>query len=346
MRSWLAAALASGLVLAGCTAGVDAGPEPLRRAAGERVRIGTAVEGVHSSRALAEPEYREALAANFNSVTPENQMKWSIVHPAPHRWVFEPADEVVGFAREHGQTVRGHTLLWHGSLPAWVGDLPDCAALRAAVRDHVTTLVTRYRGIVTQWDVVNEMYDETGRLRPEEPFASRCGEGLVADAFRWAHAADPQATLFLNDYAAEAVNARSDAYHALARRLLAQGVPLGGMGFQGHLRLADGVPATMDENLARFAALGLEVAVTEADVRRSVTHGLPWDAERQAAVHARLLDACLRQAACRSFTLWGFTDRYSWVPGALEGQGAATVMDADYAPKPALLALARRLREG
>lgn len=345
MRSRLALALAACLVLAGCAPAASA-PEPLRQAAGERLRIGTAVEGIHRSQALTEPAYRDALAANFNSVTPENQMKWSIIHPAANRWAFEPADEVVGFARGHGQTVRGHALLWYGSLPAWVTDLPDCEALRDAVRDHVTTLVTRYRGVVTQWDVVNEMYDETGRLRPEEPFVSRCGEQIVADAFRWAHAADPEATLFLNDYSAEAINARSDAYHALAGRLLDQGVPVGGMGFQGHLRLTDGVPASMADNLARFAALGLEVAVTEADVRMRVTPAWPWDAAGQGDVYADLLGVCLQQPACTSFTVWGFTDRYSWVPGVLQGQGAATITDADHAPKPAMFALAQRLREG
>ena len=229
--------------------------------------IGVAVAGgghhleaeLGSASALANETYAGLVAANFTSVSPENQLKWEWVHPQRDTYDFEAADELVDFAQAHGLDVRGHTLLWHSQNPAWLTstELTD-DELREVLREHIETVVGRYAGRISQWDVANEIFDDSAALRTEEnPFIARFGVEIVADAFRWAHEADPDALLFLNDYSIESPGPKSDAYFELAQELLADGVPLHGMGFQGHLSMAYPKPGGMTENLARFADLGL-----------------------------------------------------------------------------------------
>jgi len=138
-------------------------------------------------------------------------------------------------------------LLWHSQLPAWVtqGDYTD-AELRAVLKDHIQTVVGHYAGRIQQWDVANEIFTDgpNPQLRPENIFIQRLGPGIIADAFRWAHEADPQAKLFLNDYAVEGLGAKSTAYYELAKQLLAQGVPLHGFAAQAHLSFEYPYPST------------------------------------------------------------------------------------------------------
>ncbi len=355
------------VLLAACGAGgpddaggalpsIDAPHDPLRDLAPEGVVIGAAAAGGGHLGGGSDPfqvdeRYREVLGAEFSSVTPENQLKWEYVHPEPEVYAFEAADELVAFAEEHGMAVRGHTLLWHSQNPAWLeqGDYgPD--ELRAILRDHITTVVGRYAGRVQQWDVANEIVDERGQLRTTENIWLReLGPDVVADAFRWAHEADPDALLFLNDYDAESVNAKTDAYLTLAQDLLAQGVPVHGFGVQAHLSLEYGAPGDgLREVLQRFADLGLATAITEADVRVVLDGGRATDQDlaRQAEYYADVVEGCLAVAGCDSITLWGFTDTYSWVPSWFDGRGAATVLTEDYRRKPAYDAVAEALEVG
>ncbi|UUU24359.1 endo-1,4-beta-xylanase [Streptomyces sp. DSM 40750] len=340
----IGALLATGVVAQPASA--HAGP-PLRVLADRAgVRIGTAVDMT----ALAEDRtYRRTTAREFDSVTAENVMKWESVEPQRGVYDWRPADDLVRYARAHGQVVRGHTLVWHSQLPGWLtegvadGSI-DATELRGILRHHITTEVKRYKGRIQQWDVVNEVFEEDGSLR-NSIWLQQLGPSYIADAFRWAHAADPKARLFLNDYNVEGVNAKSTAYYELAKRLRAEGVPVQGFGIQGHLAIQYGFPGQVAENLARFEALGMQTAFTEVDVRMI----LPADSAKlatQASYFRRLLDACLGARSCRSFTVWGYTDRYSWVPGVFEGQGAATPMDEGYGRKPAYGALGEGLAAG
>ena len=371
------------LVAAACTAGPGPGPEltaspadapsgtapsgavpgvlpsgELLAAAPAELAIGMAVAGgghhvgtaLGTGSPLGDEDYAGTLASNFSSVTPENQLKWEWVHPARDRFDFEAADEIVDFAEANGQVVRGHALLWHSQNPRWLtsGELSD-AELREILREHVTTVVGRYAGRIAQWDVANEIIGDDARLRTgENPFLARFGTEIVADAFRWAHEADPDALLFLNDYSIESVGPKSDAYLELATELLAAGVPLHGMGFQGHLSTQYPAPSGVAANLERFASLGLEIAVTEADVRIPVDGDVAAaaDLERQAEYFGSLVEGCLAVASCRSFTVWGLSDAYSWVPFFFSGEGAATLLDADFATKPAYAALEAALARG
>lgn len=316
----------------------------LRKLADRRhVLIGTAVD----TTALAEDSvYRATTAREFSSVTAENVMKWEVVEPERGRYDWSQADELVRFARAHGQQVRGHTLLWHNQLPAWLTDgvadgSLDATELRGILRDHITAEVTHFRGKIYQWDVVNEVFNEDGTLR-DSLWLQQLGPSYIADAFRWAHRADPKAKLFMNDYNVEGVNAKSTAYYELAKKLRAEGVPVQGMGVQAHLDIQYGFPADLADNLARFDRLGLRTAITEADVRM-YTPSDEAKLTRQASDYRALLAACLATRGCTSFTVWGFTDKYSWVPGTFEGEGEANILDADFGRKPAYEALRAEL---
>ena len=313
-----------------------------------RLRIGTAV----NMDALAnDPVYRDRIAAEFNSVTAENVMKWGPLEPERGVLNFGPADALMAFARANNQKVRGHTLLWHNQLPNWLtsgvadGSI-DADELRSILRQHIFDVVRHFRGRIYQWDVVNEVIDDNAQLR-NTIFLQLLGPGYIADVFRWAHQADPTAKLYLNDYNVEGISPKSDAYYELAKQLLRDRVPVHGMGIQGHLGVQFGFwPAsTVAANMKRFEALGLETSVTEADVRMIMP---PDTVKLQAQAHgySTLIQGCLLAKRCTSFTVWGFTDKYSWVPGVFTGQGAANLLDENFGNKPAYDEMQAVLRLG
>lgn len=333
----------------------DARQVSLGEAAPDGLVIGSAVAGGghHNDQGYPDPftgdaPYRELLAAEFTSLSAENQMKWDHLRPDQDTYAFDDADAIVEFARANGQVVRGHTLLWHSQNPDWLSNGDFTAdELRAILRDHIETVVGRYAGQIQQWDVANEIFDDNGNLRAQDNIWIReLGPEIIADAFRWAHEADPEAELYLNDYSVESVNAKSDAYYELSRELLADGVPLHGFSAQGHLSLQYGFPSDLEDNLRRFEELGLGTALTEVDVRMPLAEGAEPTEEQlrqQADYYVRTLEACLNLDGCGSYTVWGLPDRYSWVPVTFEGEGAATIYWDDLTPKPAYDALLETL---
>lgn len=321
------------------------------------LRIGVAV----NPEVLADEELADIAADEFSSLTAENEMKWETVEPERGTYDWSGADEVVDFARAHGQKVRGHTLLWHNQNPAWLtegvedGSIDD-RELREILKKHITDEVRHFRGRIYQWDVANEFFTDTNpsRLNPDNFWVSHLGPGVIADAFRWAHAADPKARLFYNDYniaGEDGHNAKADAVHAFVKSLKKQGVPIHGVGNQGHLDTQYGFSGErFRADLQRYADLGLEVAVTEADVRTFVDSPetqVPTD-DLALFAHSyefsQMLQACLDVRACTSFTVWGIDDPHSWVPGWFEGQGYALLWDVNRQPKDAYTALKQDLR--
>jgi len=312
--------------------------------------IGTAVDHAAFTN---DTVYRDRIATEFSSITAENVMKWEVVEPVRGQLDFTAADQLVAAAKRAHQGVRGHTLLWHNQLPAWLTQGVDSGAitpteLRGILRQHIIDEVSHFRGKVYQWDVVNEVIDDNANLR-DTIWLRNLGPGYIADAFRWARQADPKVKLFLNDYNVEAGNAKSDAYFRLVQDLLRQHVPVDGFGAQGHLGVQFGfnTAAEVATNLRRFEDLGLETSITEADVRMV----MPTDTvklQAQAQGYSVLMQGCLLARRCTSFTVWGYTDKYSWVPGFFTGQGAANLLDENFAAKPgyrelqAVLALAGR----
>lgn len=347
-----AGALASALLAGGAPAAGAADDDPgttktLRQLAKPTgVRIGTAVD---TSALAADDTYAAAAAAQFNSVTPENVMKWEVVEPERGKLDFTEADKLVAFAKANKQKVRGHTLVWHSQVPAWLtegvesGDIGK-KELRRILKRHIKDEVGHFKGQIWAWDVVNEAFEDdgTGNLR-DSLWLRELGPGYIADAFRWAHKADPKAILFYNDYNTEGINTKSDAVYKLVKELRSEGVPIEGYGVQGHLSTEYPLPEDMQANLQRFGKLGLKTAVTEADVRITLPASAA-EVQAQDNGYSYMLQSCLLERSCISFTVWGFTDKYSWIPGVFPGEGQANLYDEDYQPKSAYEAVQRDLQ--
>lgn len=323
------------------TAPIDVAPPPC---APGTLRGAAACSGRHVGAAVAatalatDPLYAQVLGDEFDMVTPEGVMKWAAIQPAKDSWSFGEADALVNFAAMHGQVVKGHTLLWHQQVPKWVGESMTPKDLSDAVHDHITTLVSRYAGQVEAWDVVNEALADDGTLRPSL-FLTTLGSAYIADAFVWAHAADPVARLIYNDYGTAGLGPKSDGLYALVASLLAGGVPIDEVGFQMHL---DGSvpPSTSDfaENMARFTALGVTVNVSEMDVRVAALSGdLAARLAVQARVYRRILSACVAEPLCTSVSFWGFSDKYTWIDGFF-GPDDPLLFDDALQKKPAWFA--------
>ena len=292
--------------------------------------------------------YADTLAREFNLLTPEGEMKFDCLHPARDAFDFGPADAMVEFAENHNMQVRGHTLVWHEGLPSWLtGRSWTRAELTEILRNHITTVVGRYRGRVAAWDVVNEGVTDDGSMR-QTIWSQGIGPDYIGLAFRWAHEADPQARLFYNDYGGEGAGAKSDAIYTLVAGLVRQGVPIHGVGMQMHIGL-DSLPNMQDvsANMARLGALNLDVHITELDVQiRSGSGTLPEKFIAQANVYSDLLNVCLEQDVCKAFVMWGFTDGSSWIyqfSDAGYPDEAPLIFDPDCRPKPAYYALSYAL---
>lgn len=312
----------------------------LRELAAKRgLQIGAAV----SAGPLREdPVYREIIAREFNVITCENEMKWRCLRPAREKYAFEEADEIVAFAKANGIAVRGHTLIWHNVLPDWFGSKTwgyDDAV--DVVRSHIQTVTRYYRGSVAAWDVVNEGIDDQARYR-DTPFLRIFGQDYIDMAFHWAHEGDPDAKLFYNDYSADSLNRKSAAIYRLVRDMLRRGVPIHGVGLQMHVELSNPPkPCSVAANIRRFRKLGLDVHVTEMDVRIKEPVSSE-DLKKQAQFYRDIMKACLA-TKCGAFIVWGVTDRYSWVPEFFKGQTAALLFDNEANPKPAYWALCEAL---
>jgi endo-1,4-beta-xylanase len=303
--------------------------------------------GIHVGAGFVEgsdqPEYREILAREYDSVTAG--VYWSSTEPQPGVWDFTGPDAAVAQATAHRLRVRGHPLIWGRlALPAWVNAVTDPAEMRDRMRVRIETLVERYAGVVTQWDVVNEPLTFTGSVGN----ADGLEPGYIAEALAMAHAADPAAKLFVNELLALRPGPKQDRLYRLAQELLAAGAPLHGIGFQGHITppFAPAYAPTASEiraTLERFAALGLEIELTEMDV--SLTGATACDFARQARVYRDLVAACLAVPACRGITTWGIGDGFTWIDVFFGTDARPLPFDLLWQPKPAYRAIRGALRE-
>jgi endo-1,4-beta-xylanase len=300
--------------------------------------IGTAVD---VDALQSEPQYSEKLASEFNMVTPEVTMKFDATEPQRGVYTFSEADSIVVFAGEHDMQVRGHNLVWYQALPVWLtaGKFTR-SELMTILHDHIFAEVAHYRGQVNIWDVVNEAVNVDGSLR-DSIWLRGIGPDYLDLAFRWAHEANPQARLFYNDYGGEGLGRKSDAIYALLKGLLQRGVPINGIGLQMHVSL-DSYPKPRDVlvNMQRLVALGLEVQITEMDVRiQGDARSMQAKLEVQASIYRDMLSTCLSVNKCTAFVMWGFTDAHSWIPAYTGHPDAPLIFDQKYRPKPAYFAL-------
>ncbi|WP_328471576.1 endo-1,4-beta-xylanase [Streptomyces sp. NBC_00448] len=269
--------------------------------------------------------------AQFDALTPGNEMKWDTTEPGNGQYNFGPGDQIASYAKSHGMRVRGHNLVWQSQLPSWVSSLPT-NQVQSAMDAHITTEVNHYKGQIYAWDVVNEPFNGDGSF-VNDVFYQAMGSNYFAEALRTAHAADPNARLYINDYGIEGENAKSNAMYNLAKSLLAQGVPLGGIGFESHFIVGQ-VPSDFQANMQRFASLGLDVAVTELDDRIQLPASTA-NLQQQAADYSNVAKDCLAVSRCVGISQWGVDDANSWIDGTFPGWGAATMYDRNFQPKPA-----------
>lgn len=287
-----------------------------------------------------ESAYVNTLRREFNMIVGGNAFKWDAVRPSRTTFNFTDTDALVSFAEANNMKVRGHTLVWHNQIPGWLtsGNFTRDEVI-ALLREHILTLVGRYRGRIVAWDVVNEAIDDgNGQLRTSSFWHQKIGPEYIRMAFQFAHEADPNAVLYYNDYSAEGSGTKSDAVFNLVRDLVNQGVPINGVGWQMHQINPFRIQTAHRTNAQRLANLGLEISITEMDVRIS----LPTDAqelEQQALAYRDATEFCLSQPNCKALVIWGFTDKHSWIPSFFPGFGDALIFDANYQPKPAYSAI-------
>jgi endo-1,4-beta-xylanase len=372
LKRWLAvggvaAAAACLLNVSPATATLGGRPDDSSlRALGMRhnLYVGTAVDMAALDDAT-DPHYREIVGSEFSTITAENVMKWEVLEPTQGTYNWGPADELIAFAQAHHQKVRGHVLVWQNQLPGWLttgvanGTISN-DQLRDLLHKHITDVVTHFRGKIWQWDVVNEAvsdpWDNPSTIHYKGFWTEHLGGGIIADAFRWARQADHNALLFYNDYNLESFGSRDSHdkvqfVYDMVQQLRLDGVPIDGLGSQGHLGTQYGNYDAFQvaDTLDAFSALGLATAFTEVDVRSQMTAGVLANDSNEinprlqasAGNYSVLLQGCLLSQHCLSFTVWGFTDRDSWVPGWFSNppEGLATLYDENYQPKRAYAAV-------
>jgi endo-1,4-beta-xylanase len=330
-------------------------PQSLRRASNQAgVLIGTAVRQPQ----LSEPAYASTVAREYNMIEPEDAMKWWVLRHDSDKFDFRQADEVLQFARVHHMKVRGHCLVWGRSNPDWLAhEHFTPGQLSELLRDHIEQAMKHYKGEVFAWDVVNEALDENGKVRDSiwynQPGIGFAGKetAYIEQAFRWAHETDPHALLFYNEAEGEGLNRKSDAIYSMVKDFRKRGVPIDGVGLQLHISQLNLDTSGLAANIARLAALGLQVHITELDVSLPVdARGQlldPNDLQRQAETYRQVLRACLQNSRCTAIQTWGFTDKYSWVGSSSRGtRGWALPFDRSYRPKSAYDAILHELRAG
>jgi len=320
-----------------------------QNAAKHNLKVGAAAD---SQFLVSDSTYGSVLGSEFNELTAENEMKFQSVAPNSPTESYTGADALVSFAQTHQMAVRGHTLVWHSQVPSWVTPTDTTTQLNTILQNHINSEMTHFAGKVYAWDVVNEAFNDDGSgstpatvrstIWYDNPGIGFAGQGTayIEQAMFWAHAADPTAKLFYNDYNIETQNPKSDAVYLMAQDFTNRGVPLNGIGFQFHVDLSFDNPnvlASVTSNFQRFAALGLEIHITELDIRLSDSSAASFAA--QAKLYGELAAICLQQPKCTTFQTWGFTDKYSWIPGFFTGMGWALPWDANYQKKPAYTSL-------
>jgi len=311
------------------------------------------------------------IQAQFNTITPENVLKWERVHPQPGSYSFELPDRYVAFGEKNRMFIVGHTLVWHNQTPKWVfedgqGKPADRETLLKRLRDHMQTVVGRYRGRINGWDVVNEALNEDGAMR-DTPWLKIIGPDYIAKAFEFAHEADPQAELYYNDYNLEN-EAKLRGALALLQKLQAQGVPVTGVGIQGHYHTDSPTNEQVDAAITAFSKLGLKIMITELDVDvlplafqytgadvalsaelqpklNPYTQGLPDSLQQVLAQrYAALFRVFFKhRGAVTRVTFWGVTDGDSWLNNwPVKGRtNYPLLFDRNGQPKPAFDAVIR-----
>lgn len=288
--------------------------------------------GVAVSPQALEGDEAKLILQHFTSMTAENAMKMGPIHPEENRYYWNDADKIVRFAEQHNLRLRGHTLCWHQQTPNWIfvdakADTVSKDVLLARLKNHITEVVTRYKGKIYAWDVVNEVIaDDSTQFLRDSPWLRICGEEFIAKAFEYAHQADPNALLFYNDYNTVRPEKRERIYRLL-KKLLNEGVPIHGIGMQGHWSIFEPSEKNLRQAIERFASLGLQVQITELDVsiyrwekfqrerRPDESDTFTPELEQRQLEQYEMFFRVFRdyRDVITGVTFWNVSDRYSWL---------------------------------
>ncbi|WP_405705726.1 endo-1,4-beta-xylanase [Streptomyces sp. NBC_00069] len=322
----VAGALASAAILMAPLAS-HAAENTLGGAAAQSGRyFGTAV----ASGRLGDSAYTTIAGREFNMVTPENEMKIDATEPQQGQFNFAAGDRVYNWAVQNGKQVRGHTLAWHSQQPGWMQNLSG-SALRQAMTNHINGVMAHYKGKLVQWDVVNEAFADGSSGARRDSNLQRSGNDWIEVAFRTARAADPSAKLCYNDYNVENWTwAKTQAMYAMVRDFKQRGVPIDCVGFQSHFNNDSPYNSNFRTTLQSFAALGVDVAVTELDIQGA-----------SATTYANVTNDCLAVPRCMGITVWGVRDTDSW-----RSEQSPLLFDGNGNKKPAYTSVLGALNAG
>jgi len=314
-------------------------------------------------------EASDIVQKQFNTITAENVMKWQLIHPEPGKYTFEAADRFVDYGIKHKMFIVGHTLVWHWQTPRRIfmdssGKPLNRQSMLERLKEHIFTVVGRYKGKVKGWDVVNEALDDTGNISKTK-WVETIGEDFIEKAFEFAHEADPVAELYYNDFLIDKP-AKRDGTVRLVRKLQSKGLRIDGVGIQWHCGLDYPVRSEFNAFVDSISALGVKIMITEMDVDilpsafeyrgadigmrakmkkelNPYTEGLPEEKQKQLADrYAGLFSMLLnKQGKISRVTLWGVSDGASWLNHwPIRGRtNYPLLFDRDYKPKPAFFSV-------
>jgi endo-1,4-beta-xylanase len=283
---------------------------------------------------LKDPQKVALILSQFNSLTPENAMKMGPIHPEENRYNWRDADSIVAFAQAHHLRVRGHNLCWHEQTPGWLfkganGRLVTKDVLLKRLKDHITTVVSRYKGKIYAWDVVNEAIDDDStKFLRNSLWYQICGDDFIIKAFEYAHEADPNAVLFYNDYNTERPQKRERVYRLL-KMLVDAKVPIHAVGIQAHWSIYEPDQKDLIETIKKFSSLGLKVQVTELDMsiytweknmrklRPGESDAYTTDLEKKQTEQYAMVFKVFRQYkdVITGVTFWNISDKHTWLDG-------------------------------
>jgi endo-1,4-beta-xylanase len=292
------------------------------------------------------PRKADLIKRHFNSVTCDNDMKWSSLQPTEGVFNFTNADKIVAFAQANGMKVRGHCLCWHNQVPAWIFRDGDADASKELVlqrlRTHITTVVNHFKGKVYAWDVVNEAIDDGSSVYRASKWYTICGEDYITEAFKAARAADPDAILFYNDYTAIDPTKRDKIYDLLVN-LKAQNL-VDGMGLQGHWNISYPSNSLINDALNKYKSLELQIQITEMDVSVYTSNSDHESAYTDALAQQQTIAFGKFFQAFRDFkdaitgiTFWGVADDNTWLDNfpVAGRKNYPLLFDKNLDPKPA-----------
>lgn len=347
------------LVLSSCNSGNTVNSQPVDSGKALKDYYQTYFPiGVSVSPGALKTDEGELVARHFSSLTAENAMKMGSLQPKENQYYWKDADSIVAFAKRNGMKIRGHVLVWHRQTPGWfftdsAGKQVSKEVLLQRIKDHITTVVERYKGSIYAWDVVNEVISDDKNVfyRPSK-FYEICGEEFIAKAFEWAHAADPDAILFYNDYNETNPDKRAKIITMIGK-LRAAGVPVEAIGLQGHWSLDEPTRSQLDKTLKDFASLGLPLQITELDIsvypkihddrKLAEASAMPTDftakKEKQQLEQYRMCFELFRKYRkhISGVTFWNISDRHSWLDNfpVKNRKDYPLLFDRDLQPKKA-----------